>query len=82
MLCSQGALSEASNFVQRKRFEGAREQQWGSVLGQFITAFGWALGMNGLRGRQGRERCDHLTTRGSGHVLLRVLLVYYIEDDF
>lgn len=61
--------------MQRKNFEGACERLLGSVLGQFITAFGWALGMTGLRGRQGRERCDHLTRWGSGHVLLRVLLV-------
>lgn len=57
--------------MQRKHFERAHDWQLGSVLGQFITAFRWALGTTGLRGRQGRERCDHLTTHGCGCVLLK-----------
>ena len=57
--------------MERKHFERARDGQLGSVLGQFITAFRWALGMTGLRGRQGRERCDHLTTHGCGHVFVK-----------
>ena len=48
--------------MQRKHFEKARDWQLGSGLGQFITEFRWALGMTGLRGKQARERYDHLTT--------------------
>lgn len=44
----------------------------GSVLEQ-LTSFRWALGMTGLRGRQGRERYDKLTTHGCGHVFVEAV---------
>lgn len=50
--------------MQGKHFERAHDRQLGSVLGQLITAFSWALGMTGLRRRQGRERWDHLPPMG------------------
>lgn len=47
--------------MQRRLFRRAGHWQSGGVLEQF-TSVRWALGRTGLRGRQGRERCDKLTS--------------------